>query len=90
MKVYKHENYWKRMEKIREKTGKLPENCFDFISVHYHHPENCFGFVSPMCLVDENCQRPEWEKDVYFGKQNALNAAKKLAELNNVFVVSCL
>jgi len=91
MKVYKNENYWKRMEAIRAKTGKLPEKAFDFISVHYcTKGENCFCFVSPMKLVDKMGARPEFEKDVYYGKKNAFHAAVKLAEINNVFVVSCL
>lgn len=91
MTVYKVENHWKRMREIRDKTGKLPENALDFISVHYSiKGDNCFRFISPMKLVDEMGMRPEFERDVYFGKNNAFNAALKLAEMNNVFVVSCL
>jgi len=27
------EAYWRAQEKVRTKTGKLPENAFDFISI---------------------------------------------------------
>jgi hypothetical protein len=78
--MVKREEYWKAKETIREKTGELPDNSFDFISIH--NGEKGFSLVSPLVLCNLNgvC-RPEFENDRFDSLRIAYKAAKMLSAL---------
>jgi hypothetical protein len=69
--------YWAIKERIRAKTGKLPANSFDFVSIHPPCNGHGYSLVSPLCLCELNgvC-RPEFEQDHFITLKQAERAAR--------------
>ena len=94
------EDYWQEMEQLRDDTGRLPINCFDFISVHA--PMFIIGFngtlekhggyklISPMKIVELNGgKRPLFETYNYKTRSIAVKEAKKLGRKYECHIVYC-
>jgi hypothetical protein len=77
--------YWDRM-------GELPYPgwAFDFISVHGN---SCQGYtlISPLCLIEQADglygPRPEFEKETFTRKWDAIKRATEIAKEHKVFVL---
>jgi hypothetical protein len=72
--------YWAQMEKRRNSAGRLPENAFDFISIHpcEYSNEGKYSLMSPMVIIENSKMiRPAWENDYY----TSLRQANKAAEI---------
>ena len=95
------DKYWETMESKR-KDGKLPENAFDFISIHDHSKcydgaKRYFSLISPLCIIEEaeKGNRPQFEQDRFVSLNQAYCAAKMLsalysAEMNKkIEIVNC-
>jgi hypothetical protein len=79
------ETYWREQEKVRTLTGQLPENAFNFISIHPHIDKNKkeYTLISPLCLCNKNgIIRPEFERDRYKTVKQAHSAARMISALS--------
>ena len=82
--------YWKKVK------NPLPENAFDFISIHPHW-NGGYRLISPLCIVesDEKRNRPQWEQDRFHTTKQAVRAANMIAALTfkeirkKIFVLFC-
>ena len=87
--------YWAAVDGIKRAKGQQPPWAFDFISVHSQSAGG-FGLVSPMCIVEKaKGTRPEFEKQSFAKKTEAVTAARQLARRHSkevgrkIFVVDC-
>jgi len=74
-----------------DETLPYPKWAFDFISVH-GHKETGYTLVSPRCLVEKYGVngRPEFEKETFSRKCDAIKRAIELAKINACFVIDCV
>lgn len=84
MRIYtsNQSSYWNKMESARTKTGKLPGNAFDFISIHNNQWKEGerFSLLSPMMVVERlNGRRPWFENKQFETFESAKSYAKRLA-----------
>jgi len=77
--VMLREQWWSIKEAIRAKTGKLPTDSFDFVSIHPYRFTGGFSLCSPMCLVESTGHRPQWEDWTFPTFQDAIRAAQWIA-----------
>lgn len=79
--------YWELMETVRRREGALPENAFDYISVHFR--EDGYGLLSPLLFVERLAKRPRWEGTRFPDFKSALRAARILRGLAKLSGVQC-
>lgn len=84
--VIKRYTYWN--EVIPSNLYPKPEWVFDYVSVHMDYTGK-YSLLSPMCLVEQNGKRPEFEKEKFDKKTGAISRAKEIAKSNKLFVVDC-
>jgi hypothetical protein len=88
--MVQHAEYWARQ------ADPAPDGAFEFVSVHRNSfPDDdgrpVFALMGPARLSDPlTSKRPDWEKEKFGAKPDAVRRARQIARAEGMFVVDCV